>query len=192
MPSPHRELIAGLDEAGRGPLAGPVVAAAVMLDAKRPIAGLTDSKLLSEKNRELLFDEIVSSALAYGIGQASVEEIDSLNILQATFLAMRRAVAQLTHQPAEVWVDGSQDPQLCLPTRLIPQGDLTEPVISAASILAKVHRDRLMVKLDVQYPGYGLAQHKGYGTKQHMAALKAKGASPCHRRSFRPVVELEP
>ena len=181
--------IAGVDEAGRGPLAGPVVAAAVILDPMRPITGLKDSKVLSEKKREALFHEIVTRALSYGIAQASVAEIDALNILQATLLAMRRAVAQLTVEPVQILVDGNQDPKLSYPTQMIIQGDTTEACISAASILAKVTRDGLMGALDAQYPGYGLARHKGYGTKEHMAALKSKGASPCHRRSFRPVLE---
>ena len=189
MSSQEVSLVAGVDEAGRGPWAGPVVAAAVILDLENPIEGLTDSKKLSEKKRDRLFEEIVAKALTFGVGQASVEEIDNLNILQATFLAMQRAVAQLKPVPTQVLVDGSQDPGLAYPTRVIVQGDLKEPCISAASILAKVTRDRLMVELDAQFPGYGFGQHKGYGTKIHQAALKVQGVSPCHRRSFRPVLE---
>lgn len=180
----HIQLIAGIDEAGRGPLAGPVVAAAVILDPRYPITGLKDSKQLTEKMREHYFEAVVTHALSYGIGMASVAEIDEINILQATLLAMRRAVLQLTIPPSEVWVDGNQDPRCSYPTRLIVRGDQTVPAISAASIIAKVTRDRLMQKLDADFPGYGLAQHKGYGTKAHMAALKRLGASGCHRRSF--------
>ena len=180
-------VIAGVDEAGRGPLAGPVVAAAVILHPAYSIADLTDSKLLSEKKREKLFDEIVAHAMSYGIGFASVAEIDEMNILQASLLAMRRAVAQLIVEPAEIWVDGNQDPKCTYPTKLIIQGDRSVPAISAASIIAKVTRDRLMQKLELQYPGYGLGKHKGYGTKEHMDALKRLGASDCHRRSFAPV-----
>src|SRR3990167_9241205 len=181
------KLVAGVDEAGRGPLAGPVVAAAVILNPVDFIADLADSKLLSEKKREQLYPEIVKRALSYGIGQASVDEIDAMNILQATLLAMRRAVAQLTVIPDQVWVDGNQDPKCGYQTRLIIGGDALEPCISAASILAKVTRDHLMRELDARYPGYGLAQHKGYGTKMHMAALQALCAAKCHRQSFRPV-----
>ena len=181
------KLIAGVDEAGRGPLAGPVVAAAVILNPAYKIADLNDSKLLSEKMREKLFDEIVVNAIAYGVGFSNVSEIDEMNILQASLLAMRRAVSQLTVEPAEIWVDGNQDSKCTYPTKLIIQGDRSVPAISAASIIAKVTRDRLMHKLDQDYPGYGLAQHKGYGTKAHMAALKLLGASACHRKSFAPV-----
>jgi ribonuclease HII len=182
-------MIAGVDEAGRGPLAGPVVAAAVILNPAREILGLADSKKLTEKSRDALFPEIIGHALAYGIGYATVAEIDEMNILQATLLAMRRAVSALLLPPTEIWVDGNQDPRCGLKTRLIVNGDALEPAISAASIIAKVTRDRLMVDLDAQYPGYGLAKHKGYGTKVHMAALKSLGAADCHRRSFRPVRE---
>lgn len=183
-------MIAGVDEAGRGPLAGPVVAAAVILNPQQPITGLADSKKLSEKVRENLFAEITEKAQCYAIASASVAEIDQLNILQASLLAMRRAVAQLVIQPQAIWVDGNQDPRCDLPTRLIVNGDAIEPAISAASILAKVTRDRWMLDLDEKHPGYGLAQHKGYGTKRHLEALQQLGASPCHRRSFRPVAEL--
>lgn len=183
-------LIAGVDEAGRGPLAGPVIAAVVILNPTYFIAGLRDSKQLTEKNRELLFGEIMQHALSVGIGSASVAEIDAINILQATLLAMRRAVSQLTIHPDEIWVDGNQDPKCHYKTKCIVRGDLLISVISAASIIAKVTRDRLMQKLDAQYPGYGLAQHKGYGTKLHMAALQSLGASKIHRRSFAPVAEI--
>lgn len=183
----HITLIAGVDEAGRGPLAGPVIAAAVILNPAYDIEGLNDSKLLTEKKRELLFDEIIKHALSYGIGSASVAEIDEMNILQATLLAMRRAVSQLTKEPAEIWVDGNQDPKLGYPTQLIVQGDALVPAISAASIVAKVTRDRLMKKLDAKYPGYGFANHKGYATQEHVFALQSLGATPCHRRSFAPV-----
>lgn len=180
-------LIAGVDEAGRGPLAGPVVAAAVILDPENAIPGLADSKLLSEKKRGALFLAITEKALCFGVGIASVAEIDEINILQATLLAMRRAVSQLSVKPDEIWVDGNQNPKCALPTKLIVQGDLLFPVISAASILAKVTRDRLMLELHDEYPEYGFAAHKGYGTKTHIAALKEWGATPCHRLSFAPV-----
>ncbi|PIZ04011.1 MAG: ribonuclease HII [Gammaproteobacteria bacterium CG_4_10_14_0_8_um_filter_38_16] len=183
-------LIAGVDEAGRGPLAGAVVAAAVILNPLCQIDGLTDSKLLSEKKREQLFVEITEKAISYGIAQASVSEIDEMNILQATLLAMRRAVAQLAIEPHEVWVDGNQDPKCDYPTKLIVQGDFLISAISAASILAKVTRDRLMKALDVQFPGYGFAKHKGYGTKAHRIALQKLGATIHHRRSFAPVREV--
>lgn len=183
------EYIAGVDEAGRGPLAGPVVAAAVILNSQDPIEGLMDSKKLTAKKRELLFNEVTTRAIAYGVGIASVEEIDTHNVLQATFLAMRRAVSTLAQTPALVLVDGNQDPKLDLPVTLIIDGDVLEPSISAASIIAKVTRDRLLVELDKKYPGYGFAEHKGYGTKKHLAALQTLGPAPCHRRSFRPVLE---
>lgn len=180
-------LIAGVDEAGRGPLAGPVVAAAVILDPARPIAGLADSKKLSARRRDVLDVAIREQALAWCVAEASVEEIDSLNILQATFLAMRRAVLGLAELPAEVWVDGNQIPGFGLPTRAIVGGDAIEPAISAASILAKTHRDALMIAADADHPGYGFARHAGYGTAQHLEALARLGASPLHRRSFAPV-----
>lgn len=182
-------IIAGVDESGRGPLAGPVIAAAVILNPKRVIRGLADSKCLSEKKREILYKKITEKALDYAVGQASVEEIDTINILQASLLAMRRAVSQLSKKPAYVLVDGNQDPKLPYQTTLIVRGDETEAAISAASIIAKVTRDRLMYHLNQEYPGYGLAQHKGYATKQHLKALMSLGASLCHRRSFRPVLE---
>ncbi len=180
-------LIAGVDEAGRGPLAGPVVAAAVILPAHYTLPGLTDSKKLSAKRRTTLATAITQQALAYAIAQASVAEIDQLNILQATLLAMQRAVNALALVPDVVWVDGNRCPELAIPVQAIIRGDQTVPAISAASILAKVSRDALMDALDVQYPGYGLAQHKGYGTQAHREALTRLGPSPCHRRSFAPV-----
>lgn len=183
-------MIAGVDEAGRGPLAGPVIAAAVILNPTNYIDGLMDSKVLTEKRRELLFAEIMACALSVGIGSASVAEIDEMNILQASLLAMRRAVLQLTLEPGEIWVDGNQNPKFAYPTKLIVRGDALIPAISAASIIAKVTRDHLMQELDRQYPGYGLAQHKGYGTKLHMNALQSLGATACHRRSFRPMREV--
>ena len=180
-------MIVGVDEAGRGPWAGPVVAGAVILDDTRPISGLRDSKKLSEKQREALWIEITEKCICYGVGMSSCAEIDAINILQATFLAMRRAVSNLSKKPVAAWVDGNQDPHLNMPTRLIVQGDALEPVISAASIIAKVTRDRLMQDLDAQFPGYGFAQHKGYGTRLHREALEKLGPSACHRRSFKPV-----
>jgi len=183
-------LIAGVDEVGRGPLAGPVVTAAVILDPRRPIEGLADSKKLSGRRREQLAVEIRTKALAWSLGRAEVEEIDRINILQATLVAMRRAVEGLAVRPHEVLVDGNRCPELPCPARAIVGGDASEPVIAAASILAKVARDREMVELDRLYPGYGLAGHKGYPTKTHLAAIEELGASPIHRRSFRPVREV--
>ena len=183
-------LIAGVDEVGRGPLAGPVVTAAVILDPARPISGLADSKVLSEARREALYDEIRGKALAWAIGRAEVEEIDDINILQATLLAMQRAVAALPLHPQHVLVDGNRCPSLPCSAEAIIKGDGCVPVISAASILAKVTRDREMVELDRCYPGYGLAGHKGYPTKAHMAALVELGVTPIHRRSFAPVRRL--
>lgn len=183
-------LIAGVDEAGRGPLAGPVVAAAVILNPKRRIKGLDDSKKLNEKRREALFDEICEKALAWGIGRAEVKEIDQLNILKATLLAMQRAVAELNIPPTKVLVDGNCCPKLAYPVEAIIGGDATIPAISAASILAKVSRDREMIVLDSFYPGYGLAKHKGYPTEAHCLALKKLGPSRIHRVSFAPVREL--
>ena len=180
-------LLAGVDEAGRGPLAGPVVAAAVILDDRQPIRGLGDSKLISPKRRETLFDEIRAKALACCIAEASVEEIDRLNILQATLLAMRRAVEGLRLVPHRVLVDGNQLPLLKMPAAAIVKGDARVPAISAASILAKVWRDRQCLALDVRYPAYGFAQHKGYPTAAHLAALRAFGACEVHRRSYAPV-----
>ena len=183
-------LIAGVDEAGRGPLAGPVSAAAVILDPRRPIQGLADSKKLSPKRREALADEIRDRALAYAVAWASVEEIDTINILQASLLAMQRAVGALTIAPELVLVDGNRCPDLDIPARAVIGGDATEAAISAASILAKVARDRLMVKLDEQFPGYGFASHKGYPTRAHLEGLRRLGACPQHRRTFKPVREI--
>lgn len=185
-------LIAGVDEAGRGPLAGPVVAAAVILDDLNPVAGLADSKQLSSQRRERLFDEIRAKALCFAVAQASVEEIDALNILQATLLAMRRAVEGLRLAPKLVLVDGNRLPTLSVRCEAIVKGDALVAAISAASILAKVTRDRWCDSYDLQYPAYGFAQHKGYGTAQHLAALKTHGACPQHRKSFRPVTEVLP
>ena len=184
------QLVCGVDEVGRGPLAGPVVAAAVILDPGRPIAGLNDSKKLSERRREALFDEITSLALCWALGRAEVEEIDEINILQASLLAMQRAVSALDIAPRQALVDGNRLPRLECPARAIVGGDASEPCISAASIIAKVSRDHEMVVLDRSYPGYGLAQHKGYPTKAHMAALQTLGVTSIHRRSFAPVRRL--
>jgi ribonuclease HII len=180
-------LLAGVDEAGRGPLAGPVVAAAVILDDLQPIRGLADSKKLSARRREALFDEIRAKALACCIAEASVEEIDSLNILQATLLAMRRAVDGLRLLPHRVLVDGNRLPVLKMPAEAIVQGDSKVPAISAASILAKVHRDRLCLDLHAAHPAYNFAVHKGYPTAAHLAALRQHGACAAHRRSYAPV-----
>lgn len=181
-------LIAGVDEAGRGPLAGPVMAAAVILDPARPIAGLADSKQLSARRRDALEEEIKQKALAWAVSRAEVEEIDALNILHATMLAMQRAVAALNPAPLLALIDGNRCPSP-LPCRAeaIVKGDQTVPAISAASILAKVARDRELLKLEEQYPGYGFAKHKGYPTKDHVAALEKLGVTPIHRRSFDPV-----
>jgi len=179
--------IAGVDEAGRGPLAGPVVAAAVILDAARPIEGLADSKKLSERQRDGLAGLIRERAQAWAVGRAEVEEIDALNILQASLLAMRRAVLALPVQPDRVLVDGNRCPSLPFPVTAVVKGDATVAAISAASILAKVSRDREMIALDERYPGYGLAGHKGYPTREHLARLDQLGVSPIHRRSFAPV-----
>jgi ribonuclease HII len=180
-------LLAGVDEAGRGPLAGPVVAAAVILDDHQPIAGLADSKKLSTAKREMLFDQIRAKALCCSIAQASVEEIDRLNILQATLLAMQRAVQGLRLRPAKVLVDGNRLPKLDVLAEAIVKGDDKVPAISAASILAKVTRDHYLQELDMLYPAYGFATHKGYGTAVHLAALQQMGVTPHHRRSFAPV-----
>lgn len=180
-------LVAGVDEAGRGPLAGPVVAAAVILDDLNPVKGLDDSKVLTALRREKLFDEIRAKALCCSIAEASVEEIETLNILQATMLAMRRAVEGLRLKPNLVLVDGNRLPVLSMRAEAIVKGDSLVPAISAASILAKVHRDRWCAEVDLQYPRYGFAQHKGYGTSAHLAALAAYGACPHHRKTFRPV-----
>jgi len=179
--------IAGVDEAGRGPLAGPVYAAAVILNPAAPISGLADSKKLTAAKRELLFDVIRRDAQAWAIASASVEEIDTINILQASLLAMKRAVEALATRPHEILVDGLHCPKVAMAARAIVKGDSKEPAISAASILAKVARDREMHQLHEQYPHYGFNQHKGYGTAMHLAALKSHGVSPVHRRSYAPV-----
>ncbi len=183
-------LMAGVDEAGRGPLVGPVVAAAVILDELNPIKGLADSKTLTALRREKLFDEIRAKALCCSIAEASVEEIETLNILQATLLAMRRAVEGLRLMPKLVLVDGNRIPLLQMRAEAIVKGDSKVQAISAASILAKVHRDRWCADYDKQFPQYGFAQHKGYGTAAHLAALKLHGACPQHRKTFRPVAEV--
>lgn len=182
-------LICGVDEAGRGPLAGPVSAAAVILDDSRPITGLADSKKLSEKQRDQLAPIIRERALAWAVAYAEVGEIDDLNILQATLLAMRRAVLALQIQPQQVLVDGLYCPQTGIPSQAIVKGDSKVAAISAASILAKTARDELMLKLHVQYPQYGFDGHKGYPTPSHLAALREHGVCDVHRRSFRPVRE---
>jgi ribonuclease HII len=183
-------LMAGVDEAGRGPLAGPVVAAAVILDPRNPIEGLADSKVLTERRREKLYDEIRAKALCCSIAEASVEEIDAINILQATLLAMRRAVEGLRLKPSLVLVDGNRLPVLSMRAEAIVKGDSKVQAISAASILAKVTRDRWCAELDAQYPQYGFAGHKGYGTAVHLAALQAHGACPQHRKTFAPVTKV--
>lgn len=182
-------LVAGVDEAGRGPLAGPVVAAAVILDDLHPIAGLNDSKKLSASRREVLFDQIRARALCCSVAQASVEEIDRLNILQATMLAMRRAVQGLRLKPAKVLVDGNRLPPLDVLAEAIVGGDAKVAAISAASILAKVTRDRQLVELHARHPEYGFDRHKGYGTADHLEALRRLGPLPEHRRSFAPVAQ---
>jgi ribonuclease HII len=179
--------IAGVDEAGRGPLAGPVFAAAVILDPMRPITGLADSKILSESKRDSLYILIKETALSWSITQASVEEIDELNILQATMLAMQRAVKGLHIQPDEVLVDGNRLPVLSMPAQAIVKGDSKVQAISAASILAKVERDKLMVDYHQQYPDFTFHVHKGYGTKQHLAEIERFGFLAIHRRTFNPV-----
>lgn len=180
-------LMAGVDEAGRGPLAGPVVAAAVILDDLQPIVGLNDSKKLTAKRRVQLFDEIRARALCFSIAEATVQEIDQHNILQATMLAMKRAVEGLRLKPQRVLVDGNRLPTLDILAEAIVQGDALVPAISAASILAKVHRDRLCEEMHERYPIYGFDQHKGYGTAQHLAALQMHGPADCHRMTFAPV-----
>jgi ribonuclease HII len=180
-------LVAGMDEAGRGPLAGPVVAAAVMLDELRPIKGLADSKTLSPRRREQLYDEIRAKALCCCVAEASAQEIDQLNILQATLLAMRRAVEGLRLRPHCVLVDGNRLPVLAMPSHAVVKGDAKVQAIAAASILAKVHRDHLCMALDERYPQYGFAAHKGYPTAAHLQALHAHGPCDEHRRSFAPV-----
>jgi len=179
--------VAGVDEAGRGPLAGPVYAAAVILDPQRPVEGLMDSKLLSAKNRARLEVLICERALAFSVARAEVWEIDAINILRASLLAMQRAVEGLSIQPDLVLVDGNQTPNLLMEKRAIVKGDQLIAAISAASILAKEARDRDLIQLDKQYPGYGLAKHKGYPTVDHLAALDRLGVTLIHRRSFAPV-----
>jgi len=186
----NKHLICGVDEAGRGPLAGPVYAAAVILDSARPIDGLDDSKKLSEKKRERLALEIREKALAFGIAFATVEEIDQINILQATLLAMRRAVEALPLQPTQALIDGNRCPRLAMPSRAIIGGDALEPAISAASILAKTARDAEMLRIHADYPHYALDRHKGYDTAAHRAALEMYGPACFHRKSFAPVRAL--
>lgn len=180
-------LIAGVDEAGRGPLAGPVSAAAVILDPSRPIVGIDDSKKLSASRRASLDREIRARALAWAVAWATVEEIDRINILQASLLAMQRAVAALAIRPQRILVDGNRCPAFGLEAQAVIGGDGLIPAIGAASILAKVARDRVMEQMDLDFPGYGFARHKGYPTRVHLAALRTLGACPHHRRSFGPV-----
>lgn len=179
--------VAGVDEAGRGPLAGPVVAAAVVLDPRRPIRGLADSKQLSAPRREHVAALIAERSLATGIGVAGVDEIDRINILQATFGAMRRALEAMEVEPVLVRVDGNRTPELAWPVQAVVGGDRLDRAISAASILAKVHRDALMLEVHARWPEYGFDRHKGYPTRAHLAALERHGPCPAHRRSFRPV-----
>ncbi len=187
---PNAHLIAGVDEVGRGPLVGAVVTAAVILDPNNPIEGLADSKNLSEKKRLLLAEEIKAKALCWSLGRAEPEEIDQLNILHATMLAMQRAVAGLNIQPDFVLVDGNRIPTLPMPAQAVIKGDSLVAEISAASILAKVARDQEMDELDKQYPEYGFAKHKGYPTKLHFEKLEQFGATPFHRKSFAPVKKI--
>ena len=189
-PAPENGIVAGTDEVGRGPLAGDVVAAAVILDPSRAIAGLADSKKLTERQRNALFDEIVSQSVCYAIGRASVDEIDSLNILQASLLAMHRAVDGLATRPEFVYVDGNRCPAWHYPSQAVINGDARVPVISAASIIAKVTRDREMQTLAQKFPGYGFDRHKGYPTAAHLSALQARGPCEVHRKSFGPVAAL--
>lgn len=192
LPWSGPRLMAGVDEAGRGPLAGPVVAAAVVLDDLHPVRGLADSKTLSPRRRERLYDEIRAKALCCSVAEASVEEIDRLNILQATLLAMRRAVEALRLTPQLVLVDGNRVPVLRMPVHAVVKGDAKVQAIAAASILAKVHRDRLCLQLHERYPQYGFAAHKGYPTTEHLQALRAHGACAEHRQSFAPVRAVSP
>lgn len=184
------QLSAGTDEVGRGPLAGDVVAAAVILDPAHPLTGLADSKTLTERQRERCYEQIVQFSLACAVGRASVAEIDKLNILQASLLAMHRAVQALSVAPEFVYVDGNRCPKWAYPSRAVVKGDSHVPAIAAASILAKVTRDAEMAEFDTLYPGYGFARHKGYPTAQHFAALEALGPCPIHRRSFAPVARV--
>ena len=190
MPGPEHRLICGVDEAGRGPLCGAVVAAAVILDPARPIDGLADSKKLTEKRRDLLAPIIRERALAWAVAEASVEEIDQLNILHATMLAMKRAVEALDVAPDEVLVDGNRCPQIAYPVQAVVKGDALVAAISAASILAKTVRDAQMLALDAAYPHYGLAAHKGYPTAAHLAAIRQHGVKDFYRKSFGPVRAL--
>lgn len=191
-PDPQAILLAGVDEVGRGPLVGAVVTAAVILDPARPIDGLNDSKKLTPARREALAAEIREHALAWALGRAEPSEIDQLNILQATMLAMQRAVAALAITPTEVLIDGNRCPPLPMPAQAVVKGDATVPAISAASILAKVARDAEMQALEARHPGYGFAKHKGYPTPLHLEALQRLGPLPEHRRSFAPVRALLP
>ncbi len=186
----NEEIMAGVDEAGRGPLAGPVIAAAVILDPENPISGLMDSKKISEKKRNILAIEIQEKALAWAIGRAEHDEIDSINILQASLLAMKRAVESLSIEPGLVLVDGIYCPDIIFKVEAIIKGDSKIQAISAASIIAKVARDSEMIALDSQYPGYGFSRHKGYPTKMHVEALKELGVSSIHRKCFAPVKQL--
>jgi ribonuclease HII len=190
MPGARNRLICGVDEAGRGPIAGPVFAAAVLLDARRPISGLKDSKLLSALRRADLAQQIRAAARCWAVASASVEEIDTINILQASLLAMRRAVEGLSEVAEEAWVDGIHSPQLGCTVRVFAGGDRRVPQISAASILAKTARDAEMERLHAQFPQYGLDRHKGYPTPEHLARLRQYGACAVHRRSFAPVREV--
>ena len=184
-------LVMGLDEVGRGPLAGPVLSACVVIDSDvLSSIGVNDSKVLTESKRRFLYSKITQASLCWSVGLASVAEIDELNIRQATLLSMRRAAALCPHQPSVAWVDGRDDPGLNVPVNTVIGGDQSIPVIAAASIIAKVFRDDIMIALDIQYPGYGLAQHKGYGTKVHQDAMLRMGISLMHRRSFKPVKNL--
>lgn len=179
--------VAGVDEVGRGPLAGPVVAAAVILDPHNPIIGLNDSKKLTEKRREVLNIEIKEKAIAWSIARAEVEEIDAINILQASLLAMQRAVNSLSIKAEYALIDGNKAPELSCPLQTVVKGDARVACISAASIIAKVARDHEMIEMDERYPGYGFASHKGYPSKQHLMALQTLGVSTIHRRTFAPV-----
>lgn len=183
-------IIAGVDEAGRGPLAGPVVAAAVILNPEKPVKGVANSKKLTGKKREALYDQIIEHCLAYGIARAEVDEIDRLNILNASLLAMQRAITQLAIRPEKVLVDGNICPELPMEVEAIVKGDDKIPAISAASILAKVTRDREMLLWEKEFPGYGFAEHKGYGTEMHLDAIHRLGITPIHRKSFLPIRQM--
>ena len=188
IPAKHfGKILAGVDEVGRGPLAGPVVAAAVILDNKNPVSELNDSKKISHKKRIYLCEEIKSKAIAWSLGRAEVEEIDEINILKASLLAMKRAVESLTIKPQIVYVDGSFTPEICYESLAIVKGDSLIPEISAASIIAKVTRDEEMEYMDKKFPGYGFSSHKGYPTKQHLESLEKLGVTHIHRKSFSPV-----